>query len=120
MASLLSMNRHNGLEASYRKGLTDLSKATGKSVEKILLVVCKQAAEQRQETLEALEQGVPQLERCLVHNGTPLIHEYHSKVLGRLAKLLNLYGQGQAARLGLNIVEPVDAHENGANGDVPG
>jgi hypothetical protein len=23
---------------------------------------------------------------------TPLIHEYHSKVLGRLAELLNLYG----------------------------
>jgi len=46
-------------------------------------------------------------------NGTPLIHEYHSKVLGRLAKLLNLYGQAQAARLGLNIVELVDAHQNG-------
>src|SRR5262245_24832292 len=91
MASLLSMNRHNGLEASYRKGLTDLSKATGKSVEKILLAVCKQAAEQRQEALEALEQGVPQLERCLVHDGSPLIHEYHSKVLGRLAKLTEMF-----------------------------
>jgi len=100
--------------------LEELAKATGKSVEKILLAVCKQAAEQRGEALEALEQGVPQLERCLVHSGTPLIHEYHSKVLGRLAKLLNLYGQAQAARLGLNIVEPLDAHHNGENGDVPG
>jgi len=99
-----------------QEGLTELSKATGKSVEKILLFVCKQAAEQRQEALEALEQGVPQLERCLVHDGTPLIQEYHSKVLGRLAKLLNLYGQAQAARLGFNIVQPV----NGENGDVQG
>jgi len=52
-------------------------------VEKILLGVCKQATEQRQEALEALEQGVPQLERCLVHSGTPLINEYYSKVLGQ-------------------------------------
>ena len=101
---------------AVQEGLAEVSKAAGKSVEKILLCVCKQAAEQRQETLEALEQGVPQLERCLVQAGTPLIHEYHSKVLGRLAKLLNLYGQAQAARLGLNVVEPVDAHQNGENG----
>jgi hypothetical protein len=103
-----------------QEGLEELAKATGKSVEKILLCVCKQATEQRGEALEALEQGVPQLERALVHDGTPLIHEYHSKVLGRLAKLLNLYGQAQAARLGLNIVEPVDGHHNGGNGDVQG
>ena len=103
-----------------QEGLTELSKATGKWVEKILLCVWKQATEQRQEALQALEQGVPQLERCLVHDGTPLIHEYHSKVLGRLAKLLNLYGQAQAARLGLNVIEPALAHQNGENGDVPG
>jgi hypothetical protein len=100
--------------------LEELGKATGKSVEKILLAVCKQAAEQRQEALEALEQGVPQLERCLVHDGTPLIHEYYSKVLGRLAKLLNLYVQVQAAKLGLNVVQPALAYQNGENGDVPG
>ena len=104
---------------TIQEGLEELAKATGKSVEKILLAVCRQAAEQRQEFLEALEQGVPQLERCLVHGGTPLIHEYHSKVLGRLTKLLNLYGQAQAARLGLNIVQPLDAYKNGGNGDVP-
>ena len=52
---------------AVQEGLAEVSKAAGKSVEKILLCVCKQAAEQRQETLEALEQGVPQLERCLVH-----------------------------------------------------
>ena len=52
--------------------------------------------------------------------GTPLIHEYHSKVLGRLAKLLNLYGQAQASRLGLNVIQPADAHQNGENGDVQG
>src|SRR5262249_47257391 len=103
-----------------QEGLTELSKATGKPVEKILLGVCKQASEQRQEAIEALEQGVPQLERCLVHDGTPLIHEYHSKVLGRLAKLLNLYGQAQAARLGLNVIQPALAYQNGENGDVPG
>jgi len=103
-----------------QEGLTELGKATGKSVEKLLLAVCKQATEQRQEALEALEQGVPQLERCLVHSGTPLIHEYHSKVLGRLAKLLNLYGQSQAARLGLNVIQPALAHQNGENEDVQG
>ena len=100
--------------------MEELAKAAGKSVEKILLAVCKQATEQRQGALEALEQGVPQLERCLVHDGTPLIHEYHSKVLGRLAKLLNLYGQSQAARLGLNVIQPALAHQNGENEDVQG
>jgi hypothetical protein len=103
---------------AVQQGLEELAKATGKSVEKILLCVCKQATEQRGVALEALEQGVPQLERCLVHDGTPLIHEYHSKVLGRLAKLLNLYGQAQASRLGLNVIQPADAHQNGENADV--
>ena len=93
--------------------VTSLSKASGKSVEKILLAVCKQAAEDRQEAEEALDQGVGQLERTLVHDGTPLIHEYHSKVLGRLTKLLNLYGQAQASRLGVNIVQSLNGHENG-------
>ena len=100
---------------AVQEGLEKPAKSAGKSVERILLAVCKQAAEQRGEALEALEQGVPQLERCLVHDGTPLIHEYHSKVLGRLAKLLNLYGQAQAARLGLNVIQPADAHQNGEN-----
>ena len=50
-----------------------------------------------------------------LHSGTPLIHEYHSKVLGRLAKLLNLYGQAQANRLGLNIVQPLNGQGNGEN-----
>ena len=49
----------------------------------------------------------------MVHNGTSLIHEYHSKVLGRLTQLLNLYGQAQASRLGVNIVQPLNGHENG-------
>ena len=79
------------------RGTVGNVKVAGKSVEKILLAICKQATEQRQEALEVLEQSVPQLERCLVHEGTPLIYEYHSKVLGRLATLLNLYGQAQAS-----------------------
>ena len=58
------LNRHNGLGALYRKSLTELSKVAGKSVEKILLAICKQATEQRQEALEALEQSVPQLVSC--------------------------------------------------------
>ena len=96
-----------------QEGLTSLSKVSGKPVEKILLAVCKQAAEERQKAEQALAQGVGQLERTLVHDGTPLIHEYHSKVLGRLTKLLNLYGQAQASRLGVNIVQPLNGHENG-------
>jgi hypothetical protein len=105
---------------AVQEGLAELALATGKSVEKILLAVCKQATEQCQEALEALELGVPQLEHCLVHSGTALIQEYYSKVLNRLAKLLNMYGQAQAARLGLNIVQPIDAQANGENDDVPG
>jgi hypothetical protein len=93
--------------------LISLSEASGKSVEKILLAVCKQAAEERQEAEEALDQGVGQLERTLVHDRTLLIHEYHSKVLGRLTKLQNLSGQAQASRLGVNIVQPLNGHENG-------
>ena len=49
----------------------------------------------------------------MVHNGTSLIHEFHSKVLGRLTQLLNLYGQAQASRLGVNIVQSLNGHENG-------
>ena len=56
------------------------------------------------------------LELALVRHGTALTNDYHSKVLGRLTKLLGLYGQAQAARLGLNIAQPV----NGENGDVDG
>jgi hypothetical protein len=43
---------------AVQEGLTSLSKASGKSVEKILLALCKQAAEERQEAEEALDQGV--------------------------------------------------------------
>jgi hypothetical protein len=109
---------HEWTWGALQEGLTQLSKAAGKSVEKILLSVCKQVAEQRQEALEALEEGVPQLERCLVHSGTALTEEYDTKVQNRLAKWLSLYGQLRAARLGLDLVQPIEA--NGANGDVPG
>jgi len=100
-----------------QEGLAELAKASGKSVEKILLAVCKKAAEQRREALEAIEEGVPQLERKLLHQSTSLIHEYHSKVQNRLAKWLAIYGQVRAARLGLDIVQPVQAHSGGGNGD---
>jgi hypothetical protein len=96
-----------------QEGLESFSKTSGKSVEKILLAVSKQAAKERPEAEEALDQGVGQLERTLVHDGTTLNHEYHSKVLGRLTKLLKLYGQAQGSRLGVNIVQSLNSHENG-------
>jgi hypothetical protein len=86
-----------------QEGLSELAAATGKSVEKLLLAVCRPASEQREQTEAALKAGVPKLELALVQNGAALINEYHGKVLGRLTKLLALYGQAQAARLGLNI-----------------
>ena len=104
---------------AVQEGLSELAAATGKSVEQILLVVCRQASEQREVAEAALNAGVPKLELALVQHGTALINEYHGKVLGRLTKLLGLYGQAQAARLGLNIVQPVNG-DNGENGDVHG
>jgi hypothetical protein len=101
---------------AVQEGLSELAAATGKSVEQILFLVCRQASEQRQQSAAALKVGVLKLELALVQHGTALTNEYHSKVLGRLTKLLGLYGQAQASRLGLNIVQPV----NGENGDVHG
>jgi hypothetical protein len=103
---------------AVQEGLSELAAATGKSVEKILLAVCRQASEQREQTEAALKAGVLKLELALVQHGTALTNEYHGKVLGRLTKLLELYGQAQAARLGLNIVQPLNG-ENGEN-DVHG
>ena len=103
---------------AVQEGLSELAAATGKSVEQILLLVCRQASEQRQQSEAALKVGVLKLELALVQHGTALTNEYHSKVLGRLTKLLGLYGQAQAARLGLNIVQPLNG-ENGEN-DVHG
>jgi hypothetical protein len=102
-----------------REGLEELSEATDKTVETILLAVCRSATRQREQMEVVLKAGVPKLELALVQYGTALTNEYHSKVLGRLTKLLALYGQAQAARLGLNIVQPVGS-ENGENGDVHG
>jgi hypothetical protein len=65
-----------------------------------------------------LKEGTTLLERRLVHNGTALTNEYHSKVLARLARLLSLYGQAQAARLGLNIVQPQPDLELVQNGNA--
>ena len=96
-----------------------MAAAIGKSVEQILLLVCRQASEQREVAEAALKAGVSKLELALVQHGTPLTNEYHGKVLGRLTKLLGLYGQVQAARLGLNFVQPLDG-EGGENGDVHG
>jgi hypothetical protein len=84
-----------------------------------LLGVCRQAIEQREQAEAALREGVPKLERALVQYGTGLKNEYHGKVLGRLSKLLSLYGQAQASRLGLNIVQPLNG-ENGEGCDVQG
>lgn len=65
-----------------------------------------------------LKDGVSVLERCLCHSSTPLSLEYHLKVQTRLAKLLALYGTVQAARLGLNIVQPQpDLELSGTNGN---
>jgi hypothetical protein len=87
--------------SAVQEGLSELAAAVGKSVERILLAVCRQASEQREQTETALKAGVPKLELALVQHGTALTNEYHGKVLGRLTKLLGLYGQAQAARLGL-------------------
>jgi hypothetical protein len=104
---------------AVQEGLGELAAATGKALEKILLAVCRQAAQEREQTQAALKEGVQKLECSLVQYGTPLIHTYHTQVLGRLAKLLSLYAQMQAARLGLNIVQPVSS-ENGDSRDVHG
>jgi hypothetical protein len=104
---------------AVQEGLSELAAVTGKSVEQILLVVCRQASEQREVAEAALKAGAPKLELALVQHGTALINEYHGKVLSRLTKLLGLYGQAQAARLGLNIVQPVNG-EGGENGHVHG
>jgi hypothetical protein len=104
---------------AVQEGLGELATATGKALEKILLAVCRQAATEREQAQVALKEGVQKLECSLVQYSTPLIQTYHTQVLGRLAKLLSLYGQMQANRLGLNFVEPVGGR-NGEHEDVHG
>jgi hypothetical protein len=52
-----------------------LAAAPGKSVEQILLLVCRQASKQREVAETALKTGVSKLELALVQCGTVLTNE---------------------------------------------
>jgi hypothetical protein len=102
------------------EGLAELASDCRKSPESLYEAVCTLAQTEYQRFLVMLKEGLAILERRLVHNGTALTNEYHTRVLGRLAKLLALYGQAQAARLGLNIVQPdLELPCSNGNGDEP-
>jgi hypothetical protein len=98
------------------EGLAELASDCRKSPESLYEAVCILAQTECQRFSALLKEGPTILERRLVHNGNALTNEYHNKVLGRLTKLLALYGQAQAARLGLNIVQP-DLESSGSNGN---
>ena len=98
------------------EGLAELAGDCRKSPESLYEALCTLAHTECQRFSAMLKEGLVILERRLVHNGTALTNEYHSKVLARLARLLALYGQAQAARLGLNIVQP-DLELSGTTGN---
>lgn len=101
-------------------GLAELASDCRKSSEALYEALCSLVQNERQRLSVMLKEGPMLLERRLVHNGTALSNEHHTKVLGRLVKLLALYGQAQAARLGLNIVqqEPdLELSDAGGNGE---
>jgi hypothetical protein len=88
------------------EGLSELAADCGKSVQRLLESLGEWALSRHQHLSSTLSHGTPVLERALVHEGSALVHEYHTKVLGRLIKILGLYGQAQSARLGTNIIAP--------------
>jgi hypothetical protein len=88
------------------EGFTELATDCGKSVDRLLESLGEWALTEHERLSFTLRDGTPVLERALVHQGSELVHEYHTKVLGRLIKILSLYGQAQSARLGTNIIAP--------------
>jgi hypothetical protein len=100
------------------EGFTELATDCGKSVEKLVESLLEWTLSEHDRLASTLKDGTPVLERALVHQGSALVHEYHTKVLGRLIKILNLYGQAQSARLGTNIIStPAEELVHSVNGE---
>jgi hypothetical protein len=79
--------------------------------------------EQRNTSRKTLEEGVRAIEAnyVLKDGETERLLLYHTRVQSRIAKWLSMLAQSKADRLGLNLVEPLEATQistNGENGDA--
>jgi hypothetical protein len=68
---------------------------------------------------KTLEEGVRGIEcNYLLKDGeSERLFLYSARIQNRVQKWLSMLAQSKADRLGLNLVEPLDATHNGANGD---
>jgi hypothetical protein len=75
----------------------------------------EELTEARNGFVDTLKEGLKIIETSLCdrYGHTELILEHHTKVLGRLMKLLNLFGQAKADELGLTIMQPTNDHGDG-------
>ena len=105
-----------------RENLSELCEAVGKSLSWLLKALHADVMEKLSGLHKTLEEGVCSIEAnyALKDGETERLLLYHARVQNRIAKWLSMLGQSKADRLGLNLVEALDAVEipsNGENGD---
>jgi hypothetical protein len=102
---------------TVRSRLHELAKAAGKPLDVIMGTLHKAVLERYDTLRETLEEGVRTIHsHYVLHNGQhDLMILYQARITNRIAKLLSVFGQSKADRLGLTMIEPALA--NGGNGD---
>ena len=118
----LSRSLHTGPGGAVLEGLSELAAATGKSVEQILLAVCPTAVRTARTNRGRAKGGRAETRARVGAVWYGVDKEYHGKVLGRLTEIARTLWSGtraQVARLGFNIMQPING-ENRDRGDVHG
>jgi hypothetical protein len=105
-----------------RENLSELCAASGKSLPWLLKTLHSHALEELSSLHKTLEDGLPGIEaNYLLKDGeAERLLLYSARIQNRVQKWLSMLAQSKADRLGLNMVEPLDAAQiptNGANGD---
>jgi hypothetical protein len=103
--------------AVVRENLAELCEAANKSMSWLLKTLHSHILEQRNTSRKTLEEGVRAIEANYALNDgeTERLLLYHARVQNRIAKWLSMLAQSKADRLGLNLVEPLDAAKISTN-----
>jgi hypothetical protein len=102
---------------TVRGRLDELAKAAGKPLDAIMGKLHKDVLELYDTLRQTLEEGIRTIHsHYVLHNGQQdLTILYQARITNRIAKLLSIFGQSKADRLGLTMIEPALA--NGENSD---
>jgi hypothetical protein len=105
-----------------RENLSELCDASGKTVPWLLKTMHSHALEELAGLRKTLEDGLRGIEAnyVLKDGEAERLLLYHARIQNRVQKWLSMLAQSKADRLGLNLVEPLDAAQistNGENGD---